>query len=168
MHRHNQILTTIADILDEIIKQTDALEIEQDQISYFHATKAPSISIYNYLQRISKYTNCSEGCIVIALIYLDRLQEKHPYFVLNSKCIHRYPFQFIRFLLISIVIAIKFQDDEYYKNEYYAKVGGVSTKEILVLELEFLELMDHQLFISDHDYLMYEKKLLQYGEIEMP
>ncbi|CAD8155481.1 unnamed protein product [Paramecium octaurelia] len=161
MQRHNQLLNTIADILDEIIKQTDTLEIEQDQISYFHATKAPSITLYNYLQRISKYTHCSEECFVIALIYLDRLQEKHPYFVLNSKCIHR-------FLLISIVIAIKFQDDDYYKNEYYAKVGGISTKEIFVLELAFLELMDHQLFISDHDYMMYEKKLLEYGEIEMP
>ncbi|CAD8057199.1 unnamed protein product [Paramecium primaurelia] len=161
MQRHNQLLNTIAQILDEIIKETDTLEIEQDQISYFHSIKAPSITLYNYLQRIAKYTHCSEECFVIALIYLDRLQEKHPQLVLNSKCIHR-------FLLISLVIAIKFQDDDYYKNEYYAKVGGISVREIFVLEQAFLELMDHQLFITEHHYFMYQKKLLEYEEIEMP
>ncbi|CAD8060092.1 unnamed protein product [Paramecium primaurelia] len=161
MQRHNQLLITIANILDEIIKETDTLEIEQDSISYFHASKAPSITLFNYLQRIAKYTHCSEQCFVIALIYLDKLQEKHPYLVLNSKCIHR-------FLLTSMVIAIKFQDDDYYKNEYYAKVGGVSVREIFVLEQAFLELMDYELFIDEHHYFIYEKKLLEYGEIEMP
>jgi len=27
--------------------------------------------------------------------------------------------------MTSLVIAIKYQDDEYYKNEFYAKVGGI-------------------------------------------
>ncbi|CAD8068083.1 unnamed protein product [Paramecium sonneborni] len=161
MQQSNQLLVTVANILDEIIKETDTLEIEQETQSYFHASRAPSISIHNYLQRIAKYTHCSEQCFVIALIYLDRLQEKHPYLVLNSKCIHR-------FLLLAIMTAIKYQDDDYYKNEYYAKVGGISVRETYILEQEFLELMDHQLFIDEQYYFLYEKKLLEYGEIEMP
>jgi len=28
------------------------------------------------------------------------------------------------------MVAIKFHDDDYYKNEYYAKVGGISLGEI--------------------------------------
>ncbi|CAD8141004.1 unnamed protein product [Paramecium pentaurelia] len=159
MQQSNPLLLTISNILDEIIKQTDALEIEYKSI--FHANKAPSITIYNYLQRIAKYTHCSEQCFVIALIYLDRLQEKHTYLILNSHCIHR-------FLLMSIVTAIKFQDDDYYKNEFYAKVGGINIKEINVLEQEFLEYMDYQLFIDDQQYAIYEKRLLEFGEIEMP
>lgn len=35
------------------------------------------------------------------------------------------------------------------------------------LEEEFLELMDYQLFIDEKQYIVYEKKLLEYGEIEM-
>lgn len=31
-----------------------------------------------------------------------------------------------RFLLACILISIKYNDDDYYKNAYYAKVGGVS------------------------------------------
>lgn len=79
---------TIANILDEIIKETDMMEIECN--SNFHAIKPPAITILQYLIRIAKYTHCSEQCFVIALIYLDRLQEKHPDLVLNSNCIHRY------------------------------------------------------------------------------
>jgi len=32
------------------------------------------------------------------------------------------------------MIAIKYHDDEYFKNEYYAKVGGISKQEINCLE----------------------------------
>ncbi len=52
------MLLTISNILDEIIKETDSLELEYN--SNFHAIKAPSITIYNYLLRIAKYTHCSE------------------------------------------------------------------------------------------------------------
>lgn len=39
------------------------------------------------------------------------------------------------------MIAIKFYDDEYYKNEYYAKIGGITVKEMSELEKEFLDLI---------------------------
>lgn len=32
----------------------------------------------------------------------------------------------IRFLIIAIVVAIKFHEDDTFKNEYYARVGGIS------------------------------------------
>jgi hypothetical protein len=33
------------------------------------------------------------------------------------------------------MVAAKFIDDAYYKNEYYAKIGGISKLEINALEL---------------------------------
>lgn len=32
--------------------------------------------------------------------------------------------------MTAIVVAIKYQDDEYYKNEFYAKVGGIPILEL--------------------------------------
>lgn len=46
------------------------------------------------------------------------------------------------------MIAIKWHDDEYYKNEYYAKIGGINAKEMNALESEFLKLMDFRLFVD--------------------
>ncbi|CAD8063384.1 unnamed protein product [Paramecium sonneborni] len=72
-----------------------------------------------------------------------------------------------RNILNQYLIQNAFIDDDYYKNEYYAKVGGISVKEIFILEQTFLELMDFKLFIEENNYFMYEKKLLEFGEIEM-
>lgn len=47
MQQSNPIILTISNILDEIIKETDALELESNSI--FHAIAAPGITIYNYL-----------------------------------------------------------------------------------------------------------------------
>ena len=47
MQQANPTLLIISNILDEIIKETDALELESN--SLFHAISAPAITIYNYL-----------------------------------------------------------------------------------------------------------------------
>lgn len=72
----------------------------------------------------------------------------HQDVVLNSNCIHRYKLVLVYwFIIVSIMVAIKYYDDEYYKNEYYAKVGGLSLKEINKLEMEFLDMLNYELFI---------------------
>lgn len=63
------------------------------------------------------------------------------------------------------MVAIKFHDDEYYKNEYYAKVGGISLKEINQLELEFLNLIGYRLYVDPQLFAIYVEKLLQYHQI---
>jgi hypothetical protein len=42
---------------------------------------------------------------------------------------------------LSILLSTKVFDDEFYKNAYYAKLGGVSTSEMNTLEVEFLSLV---------------------------
>lgn len=50
------------------------------------------------------------------------------------------------------MIAIKYHDDEFFKNEYYARIGGISKYEINFLEKEFLELINYKLFIDSETY----------------
>ncbi|CAK85733.1 unnamed protein product (macronuclear) [Paramecium tetraurelia] len=154
----NQLLLTIAKILEEILQETDPLSLQQ--ASPFHTQRTPSISIENYIQRIAKYAHCNSVCFVFALIYLDKIQEMHQNVVLNSNCIHR-------FMIVSIMVAIKYYDDEYYKNEYYAKVGGLSLKEINQLEKEFLNMLNYELFIQKEVFEVYEERLKQYEVIEI-
>jgi hypothetical protein len=37
-------------------------------------------------------------------------------------------------ILITTIVAVKFHEDEYYKNDYYAKVGGIMLEELNSLE----------------------------------
>jgi hypothetical protein len=51
-------------------------------------------------------------------------------------------------VLSSILIAIKYNEDDFYSNLYYSKVGGISISEINILENEFLKLIYFKLWID--------------------
>jgi hypothetical protein len=56
-------------------------------------------------------------------------------------------------------------DDEFFKNEYYARVGGISKQEINNLELEFLNLLNFKLFVDAGTYELYSEKLKKYMDL---
>ncbi|EGR28252.1 hypothetical protein IMG5_180520 [Ichthyophthirius multifiliis] len=152
----NDLIEIIANILTEIIQQYDKLPIEF--ISNFHGKSIPNISIKDYLLRIHKCSNCAQESFILALIYIDRLTERHKNFLLNSYNIHRV-------LITSIMLSIKFYDDRYYNNEYYGKVGGISIQEINQLERDFLQLINFRLHIHPSIFYKYREKLLESQQI---
>jgi hypothetical protein len=64
-----------------------------------------------------------------------------------------------RLILVSVIIAIKYHEDHYYKNTFYAKVGGISIDEFNKLEKSFLEMIEYSLFIDNDTYNIYFNKL---------
>jgi hypothetical protein len=60
------------------------------------------------------------------------------------------------------LLAIKFNEDDYYSNDYYAKVGGISLQEINILEYESTKLLNHKLWIDEEFYQKYETYLKNY------
>jgi len=64
--------------------------------------------------------------------------------------------------MTSILLAIKFAEDFYYDNGYYAKVGGLAHRELNNLEVEMLQLLDFRLFIDDAVYEKYRVDVLEF------
>lgn len=62
-------------------------------------------------------------------------------------------------ILAALILAIKYNEDDYYSNEYYAKVGGIGLKELNELENSILILLDFLIFIDDSTYEKYENQL---------
>jgi len=58
------------------------------------------------------------------------------------------------------MLAAKFFDDVYYSNGFYARVGGVKTREINELEAHFLALIKYQLFVSPQEYDQFRRNVL--------
>lgn len=79
--------------------------------------------------------NASLSVYIYSLMLLDRAQEFNPEFIIHKKNIHR-------LLLVSSLVAAKYLDDLYYKNSFYATVGGVTLKVLNQLEAEFLTLVN--------------------------
>jgi hypothetical protein len=48
--------------------------------------------------------------------------------------------------------ASKFHDDTYYSNAFFAKIGGVSNREMNRLEIEFLDLITFELFVPAQQF----------------
>jgi hypothetical protein len=113
------------------------------------------------MERIVKYSKLEESTLIISLVYIDRLCD-FTGLLLGDMNIHRQGGFNFRVVLASIVLAIKYNEDDYYSNDYYAKVGGISLAEINCLEFELLKLLNHKLFVEEEAHKKYETYLTQY------
>lgn len=145
------IIEVLSRVLTQLIDLNRNVTSKQQLITKFQSSYPPTISILAYLERINKYAKCSPNCFIIALIYIDRLIETRNV-ILSNLNVHRV-------LITSVMLATKVFDDEFYKNAYYAKLGGVSTQEINSLELEFLSLMNFDFFVTVETFEKYQKEL---------
>ena len=130
LEESNNVIDIISDILEEIVKENEESNQDSDDdtpaMCAFSSKKPAKITINKYFKRIMKYSKPEPSTLIISLIYIDKLCE-NTNFVLNSHNIHR-------IILASLILAIKYNEDDYYSNEYYAKVGGIALKELNRLE----------------------------------
>lgn len=63
------------------------------------------------------------------------------------------------------MVAAKYTEDFFYKNEYYAKIGGISRSEINMLEVELLNQINYHLYVSDVELRVYLDKLEAYRDV---
>jgi hypothetical protein len=145
------IIRVLSAVLTQLIDVNHKSNNRQHFVTKFQSSYAPNISIQAYLERINKYAKCSPNCFIVALIYIDRLIEMKN-IVLTSLNVHR-------ILITSILLSTKVFDDEFYKNAYYAKLGGVSTSEMNTLEVEFLSLVNFNLYVSTETFEKYQQEL---------
>eukprot|EP00405_Crypthecodinium_cohnii_P019985 CAMPEP_0206475920 /NCGR_PEP_ID=MMETSP0324_2-20121206/34383_1 /ASSEMBLY_ACC=CAM_ASM_000836 /TAXON_ID=2866 /ORGANISM="Crypthecodinium cohnii, Strain Seligo" /LENGTH=345 /DNA_ID=CAMNT_0053951403 /DNA_START=147 /DNA_END=1184 /DNA_ORIENTATION=- len=119
----------------------------------FHSEVVPRFSTLEYLTRIAAYFDCSDQCLLLSLVYIDRLMNMNPEVVVSPWSIHR-------ILLTGVMVATKFWDDNYYSNAHYAQVGGVTTEECCGLEELFLKYLDWKLYVSEEEYSMYLRDVM--------
>ena len=67
-------------------------------------------------------------------------------------------------LITTVMVAAKFADDFFYKNEYYAKIGGITRMDINALELELLNQLSYNLFVSEEELRVYLDRLEAYRD----
>ena len=156
----NHVIDIVADILEEIVKDNEknnenelnrSDSNESAIISVFTSNKTPQISIKKYLTRIMKYSKPETSTVIICLIYIDKICENST-LQLSIYNIHR-------IILSCMILALKYNEDDYYSNKYYAKVGGISLKELNELEYNIMVLLQFNFFIDDITYEKYQAQL---------
>ena len=148
----NVISKTLTTILENNEKLKNYREILKKQSKmFFSANSIPNISIKDYLIRIQNYSGIEKSTLILSLILIDRICKKSN-IVLTIYNIHRVLFS-------SVIISIKYNEDSYYDNTFYAQIAGIKPNELKLLEYKFLELNDFNVYVKDIDYEQYEKYL---------
>ncbi|GFQ01051.1 cyclin-u4-1 [Phtheirospermum japonicum] len=157
-----KVIKFVSSLLQRVAETNDVIgALNTQKMSIFQGLTRPTISVQSYLERIFKYANCSPSCFIVAYIYLDRFARKQPLMPINSFNVHR-------MLIASVLISAKFMDDIYYNNAYYAKVGGISTTEMNLLEVDFLFGLSFQLNVSTSTFHYYCNYIQREMQMEYP
>ncbi|KAL8819427.1 MAG: hypothetical protein Q9223_002139 [Gallowayella weberi] len=125
------LVVLISNMLMELVRFNDDIPLKDGRLTRFHSRAPPGISIKDYLQRLTTHATLSPPILLSMVYYIDRLCALYPAFTISSLTVHR-------FLITSATVASKGLSDSFWTNSLYARVGGVSLKELALLELEFL------------------------------
>lgn len=121
--------------------------------SIFNVKISPPMGFLDYLLRIEKYLEPEKSSIILAVIYIDYLFSNSA---LNLYISWRIIY---KLFFISLLVAIKFNEDDHYNNCFFAKVGGISIQELNMLEAEFCKLIDFDFFVDEDNFNEYWKYL---------
>ena len=154
------LIRAIAITLNSILETNKNLEnykeiIRDQSRQVFSANIIPNISIKDYLIRIQTYSNIERSTLIISLIYIDRFCNKAKV-TLTHYNIHR-------ILFSSILMGVKFNEDNFYDNKYYSQIAGVKLKELKVLEYNFIKMLNCELYVSRDLYDKYELYLKNFN-----
>ena len=149
-HKYNYINEKLIKKISIILEKVIYLNSNkfQKKKSIFNCNFIPNISLYNYIYRIQKYSEVEDNTLILALIYIDRICCNN--FIINYYNIHK-------IFLVSVVFAIKYNEDNYYTNSYYSKIGGIKINEFNALEKEFASIIDFQFYVKKSLFDKYYK-----------
>lgn len=147
------IINSISSTLEKLLKNKKQKKIAsnlKELVKPFKTYKIPDLSIKDYLKRIIKYTNCEINTLIYSLIYLDRI-------CLNN--IYLSPFNIHKFLFVSILLAIKINEDNIYLNSYYSQIAGVGLNELNSLEYNLCKILNYNFFVNDCTFNVYKEAI---------
>ena len=154
------ICNTLSTIIEENKKLPNYKEILKKQRHIcFNSNSLPNIALYEYIIRIQKYSFIEKSTLVLSLIYIDRFC-KLGKIMLTYYNIHR-------ILFAALLLAIKYNEDRFFENEYYAKIAGIQNDELKNIEYNFFCICDFNMYVSDEIFDKYNKYLNNIDENEL-
>jgi len=153
----SDLVVLIANMLMELVRFNDDIPLKDGRLTRFHSRAPPGISITDYLQRLTTHATLSPPILLSMVYYIDRLCALYPAFTISSLTVHR-------FLITAATVASKGLSDSFWTNSLYARVGGVSLKELALLELEFLWRVEWRIVPRPEVLVDYYRSLVERSE----
>ena len=142
-----KLSSLISKVLEKIINNNKINKRYKLRRDIFTGKSLPKIPLIDYINRIITYSDSEMNTLICSLIYIDRINKIKA---INEFNIHRIFFT-------AVLISIKYNEDIIFNNDYYSKVAGVKLNEINKMELEFISLLDFNLYIDPEEFGSYKQ-----------
>lgn len=117
----------------------------------FYSKKQPPIALEDYLTRLHKYCPMSTAVYLATSLYIHRLAVIERILSVTGRNVHR-------LVLAGLRVASKALDDLCHAHTRFAKVGGVTERELGRLEVSFC-------FVTNFELKVDEKMLLSHAKL---
>ena len=134
----------IGTVIEKSVKYHEVNDLKEKKGTNFCSKEIPNITITNYILRLTKKINIEPSTLILGIIYFDKICNKGN-IILSFLNVYR-------LILISLVLAIKFNEEYFETNEFYSKIGGLSNKSFNKLEIAVLKILNYKLYIKKDIY----------------
>ena len=142
LNKINKILLIVLEENKNLKNYKEKVNSQKDMS--FTSYKKPSLSIKDYLFRIQNYTEAEDNTIIIALMYIDRLSD------ISSVLLT--PYNVHRILFVSVLLAIKYNEDICFNFDFYAKIAGMPISDLKKMERDFVYLIKFKFYIDKDEF----------------
>ena len=150
---NSSISITLLNLISENRSKHNYKELlKKQKNNVFNSLKVPKLSLGDFLYRIMYYSKVNDETLISSLILIDRYCKNNK-IILTIYNIHY-------LLFTSILTTIKFMEDKFFSNKYYAIICGIKLSHLNKMEYEFLCGIKFELFIDKDFFIQYQNLLL--------
>jgi hypothetical protein len=132
---HAATLQVLACILTQIVElERFNYPRHRGRLTLFHSQAVPRISPAEYFYRLARYSEASTEALCQAVYHIIQIVQHD-----DGPCFFNY-LSAHRLLLSAVMVTCKFFDDDHYCNAFFARIGGVTLRELNSLEVEFVSM----------------------------
>ncbi|KAI8825099.1 uncharacterized protein EV422DRAFT_485288, partial [Fimicolochytrium jonesii] len=117
----------------------------------------------SFVEHVLSTTRVSSAVIVLALKYLDRIKDSRNLLPADSPL--RRPDSEQLVLLVSLMLANKFADDERFTNSAWASVADVDLAIVNRAEMDALEAIRWKLTVDERDYTKWVETVTSHAHL---
>ena len=126
-----------------------------ENLNFQTNSKEENYTLHDYFYYWIKKLEFNENLLILTMKNLDKLLAKD--FILTDDNVKN-------ILFTCMIITQKNFEDENFNDKDYAKILEVSTKDIINMQVEFLDYIDFSLYISDEEFNKYKRKMYKMWE----
>ena len=151
---NSSISITLLNLISENRSKHNYKELlKKQKNNVFNSLKVPKLSLGDFMYRITYYSKVNDEILISSLILIDRYCKKNK-IILTVYNIHY-------LLFTSILVTIKFMEDKFFSNKYYATICGIKLSHLNKMEYEFLCGIKFEIFIHEKFFVKYQNLLLE-------